>query len=213
MIEAVVYDFGGVFMASPFEAVRRLSEDKGTEFEVAMALLFGSYDEDTDHPWHRAERGEIDVSAARDEIAELARSQELEIDLFEMFKYVGMDRGIDGPMVESVRRARALGCKTAILTNNIVEARDLWKAMLPVDELFDAIIDSSEIGMRKPDPRIYRHALSLLGDPAPERSIFLDDFPGNVRAAVAVGMIGIVVESDRTGAIAQLDALLDGAGA
>lgn len=212
MIEAVVYDFGGVFMASPFEAIRRLSEDKGADYDVALALLFGSYDEDTDHPWHRAERGEIDVTACREEIKELARVQDLEIDLFDMFKYVGMDRDINAPMVESVRRARARGCKTAILTNNIAEARDLWKAMLPVDELFDIIVDSSEIGMRKPDARIYRHVLELLGGPTPERSVFLDDFPSNVRAAEALGMIGIVVESDRSGAIAELDALLGAGG-
>jgi putative hydrolase of the HAD superfamily len=208
VIDAVVYDFGGVFMASPFEAIRRLSADKGHEFEVALELLLGAYDVDTDHPWHRAERGELDIKACREEIRQLAREQGHDLDLFELFAYIGEDRGIHEPMVDSVRRARTAGARTAILTNNIAEARDMWKAMLPVDELFDVIVDSSEVGMRKPDPRIYTHVLELLGDLPPERSVFLDDYPGNVAAAESVGMIGILVEDDRDAAIARLDALL-----
>lgn len=210
MIEAVVYDFGGVFMASPFEAMRLLSEEKGHDHAFTQNLLFGPYDEDTDHPWHQAERGEIDIASARQAIIDLGREQDVEMDLFEIFKYLGMDREVNAPMVESVRRARALGCKTAILTNNIVELRETWKKMLPVDELFDAIVDSSEVGMRKPDPRIYRHALEVLGVSAPERSVFLDDYPANVTAAERIGMIGILVDLDRSSAIARLDALLDG---
>lgn len=208
MIEAVVYDFGGVFMASPFEAVRQLSADKGIDYELVLSVLFGPYDEDTDHPWHRAERGEIDISTARDEICSIAQGQHLDLDLFELFNHISGDRSIHAPMVESVGRARACGAKTAILTNNFVEARDYWRTLLPLDDLFDVIVDSSEVGMRKPDARIYLHALELLGSVIPERSVFLDDFPGNVRAAEAVGMVGILVEEDRSRAIAQLDEVL-----
>ena len=79
--------------------------------------------------------------------------------------------------------------------------------MLPLDELFDVVVDSSEIGMRKPNPAIFAHTLDLLGV-APERTAFLDDFAGNVTAARGVGMIAILVEPDPTAAIGEVDALL-----
>jgi len=80
--------------------------------------------------------------------------------------------------------------------------------MIPVDELFEVIVDSSAVGMRKPDPRIYHMALDQLGV-APERSVFLDDAPGNIAAARAIGMHAILVEDDHTLAFAELDRLLN----
>ncbi len=208
MIDAVVYDFGGVFMASPFEAIRRLGDEKGLASEQVLDIVFGEYGADTDHPWHRVERGEIDLTTAREEIHALGLAQGVEVELFEMLKYMGSDGGIREPMVASVRRVRAKGLRTAILTNNIAEGRDFWRPMLPLDELFDVVVDSSEIGMRKPNPAIYHHTLALLGVAEPGRAVFLDDFAGNVVGAESVGMIGVLVEADPTAAIARVDALL-----
>ena len=83
-------------------------------------------------------------------------------------------------------RLRADGLRTAMITNNVVEFRDYWRAMLPLDELFDVVVDSSEVGMRKPDPRIFALALDQLGRPSRRRSIFLDDHPGNIAGAEAL---------------------------
>jgi len=207
-IDAVIYDFGGVFMPSPFEAIRLVSEEKGVGFEQALGIVMGPYDEDTDHPWHRCERGELSLQDARAEIRELGLAAGQEIDLFDMLKYMGSGGGIFDAMIDNVRRVRAAGAKTAILTNNIVEGRPFWRPMLPLDELFDVVVDSSEVGMRKPNPLIFHHTLELLGDIAAERSVFLDDYDGNVRAAVGIGMIGILVEVDPTSAIASVDELL-----
>ena len=209
-IDAVVYDFGGVFMASPFEAVRRMGDENGAGFEQTFDIVFGPYGDDTDHPWHRCERGELDLMTVRDEIRTLGLAQGVELDLFEMLKYLGSDGTLRDAMVDSVRRVRAAGLKTGILTNNIVEGRDFWRPMLPLDELFDVVVDSSEIGMRKPNPKIFHHTLELLEVRA-ERTAFLDDFAGNVTAAASVGMIGILVEPDPSAAIQQVDALLRGA--
>ncbi len=206
-VDAVVWDFGGVFMASPFEAMRQLAEDRGIPHELAIEVLFGSYDADTDHPWHRAERGELDVVSARDQIREIGRGHGHDLDLFELMRYLG-GGAVNEAMVELVRRVRAAGVRTAVLTNNIVEAKDMWRGLVPVDELFDVIVDSSEVGMRKPNPAIYHHTLAELGGVEPERAAFLDDYPGNVAAASAIGMIGILVELDATPAIAAVDALL-----
>lgn len=208
MIDAVVFDFGGVFIASPFEALREIGEAQGAAFDQTIAIVFGSYDLDTDHPWHRAERGELDIVSARNEILELGREQGFELDLFEMMKNLAGGGGVNSEMVGLVRRVRDLGLKTALLTNNIAEGREFWQGLLAVDELFDATVDSSAVGMRKPDPRIYTHTLTEIGGVAPERAVFLDDYPGNIGAAEAVGMIGVLVEADAAPAIARVDELL-----
>jgi putative hydrolase of the HAD superfamily len=208
MIEAVVFDFGGVFIASPFEAVRAVGEAQGAAFDQTLAIIFGPYDLDTDHPWHRAERGELDIVSARDQILELGREQGYELDLFELMSGMAGGRGANEDMVALVRRVRDQGLQTGLLTNNIAEGRDFWKGLLPVDELFDVVVDSSELGMRKPDPRIYEHTLSELGGLDAGTVAFLDDYPGNITAADAVGLIGILVEADPSGAIARVDELL-----
>ena len=208
MIDAVVFDFGGVFTASPFEAMRAAGEAQGAAFDQTMAIVFGPYDLDSDHPWHRAERGELDIMSAREQILAIGREQGFELDLFEMMKEMGNAGGVNEDMVALVRRVRAKGLRTALLTNNIAEGRDFWQGLLPIDELFDAAVDSSAIGMRKPDPRIYQHTLAEIGGVAPERAVFLDDYPGNIVAAEAVGMIGVLVEADAMPAIARVDELL-----
>jgi len=208
MLEAVIYDFGGVFIASPFAAVRRIAAERGIADEVLTGIVFGSYDEDTDHPWHRAERGELDIMSAGTAIAALADEQGHDIDLFTMLRTLGGDGTVNEAMVASVRRARASGARTAMLTNNVAEGRDLWRGLLPVDELFDVVVDSSAVGMRKPNPLVYQHTLGALGVTEPGRAAFLDDYPGNIVAASALGIIGILVDEDPAPAIEHLDALL-----
>jgi epoxide hydrolase-like predicted phosphatase len=208
MIDAVVFDFGGVFIGSPFEALRVVGDEHGVTFDQIQTIVFGSYDRDTDHPWHRAERGELDILSVREEIRSLSQAQGLDLDLFEMLKHMAGDGGVNDEMVALVRRVRERGLRTALLTNNIAEAREFWQGLLPLDELFDATVDSSAVGMRKPDPRIYEHTLAEIGGIEPGRAAFLDDFAGNITAAEAVGMIGVLVEADATPAIARVDELL-----
>ncbi len=80
--------------------------------------------------------------------------------------------------------------------------------MVPVEELFDAVIDSSAVGVRKPDPRIYHLALDALGGVAPEAAVLVDDAPGNIVAAQAIGIRGVLVGPDRLAAMAELEALV-----
>jgi epoxide hydrolase-like predicted phosphatase len=208
-IDAVVFDFGGVFTPSPFDAVEVLAARLDIEPAAAMLHVFGPYDRDTDHPWHQAERGEIDIQATRDAIAEAARADGLEIDLFEVFSLISASGGDVRPaMVERTRRLRGEGYRTALVTNNVAEFRDYWRPMIPLDELFDAVIDSSEVGLRKPDRRIYELALDRLGGIDPTRSVFLDDYPGNIDAAEALGMTGVLVDDAYDDAIARLDQIL-----
>ena len=86
------------------------------------------------------------------------------------------------PMVEGTRRIRERGLRTALVTNNVKEFGDGWRKMMPVDELFEFIIDSSAVGVRKPDPHIFTLALDALGVQANE-AVFVDDLPANIAAA------------------------------
>lgn len=209
-IEAVLFDYGGVFIASPFAAVGAMSEKLGVPAPALLDIIFGPYDRDTAHPWHRLERGEISLGIAREEILALGRERGSEIDLYEFFGAIAsITRGVVEPMVDCVRRLKGSGYRTAIVTNNVAEFSDHWRMTLPLDELFDSIVDSSQVGMRKPDPRIYSHALECLGNVAPHRAVFLDDFHGNVTAANNMGMHGILVEEDPTGAIEALERFLE----
>ena len=209
-IDAVVFDFGGVYTPSPFDALRTLGDSLGIEPERAMGYVFGPYERDTDHPWHQAERGELELSAARDQIQLLARADGLEIDLYDLFASMGGST-VRTEMVDRTRRLKADGYATGLVTNNLVELRDFWRPMLPLDELFDVVIDSSEVGMRKPDPRIFERVLADLGGIEPTRAVFLDDYAGNVSAAEALGWHGVLVETAYLDALDRLDAVLAGA--
>jgi putative hydrolase of the HAD superfamily len=209
-IRAVVLDFGGVFTASPFEVARAAGAAAGLGPDAAVEMLFGPYDDDTDHPWHRAERGELSITDCRDEILALSTaSGGTALDLWEVFRLMGERvSGVRDVVVGHTRRLRAAGLRTGLLTNNIVEAREFWRPLLPLDELFDDIVDSCEVGLRKPDARIYRLALDRLGIEDPAEAVFLDDWPGNVVAARRVGMTGIVVGDDPAPAFVELEHLL-----
>jgi len=110
-----------------------------------------------------------------------------------------------------VKRAfdiRRLGFSTALVTNNAAEFRERWKTMIPTDELFDVIVDSSEVGLRKPNPAIYELALERIGGVAPESALFLDDHPNNVRAAERLGIRGLLVTPELEPTLRVLDALI-----
>jgi epoxide hydrolase-like predicted phosphatase len=112
-------------------------------------------------------------------------------------------------VVDRVRSLRAEGYRTALVTNNIRELSSGWRALLPADELFDVVVDSSDVGVRKPNPAIFTIALERLGGIAPDRAVFLDDAPGNVAGARAAGLHAIEVV-DAADALRQLDAVLAG---
>ena len=168
-------------------------------------MVFGSYEADTDHVWHQLERGEITFVEALTRIKADAEAAGFRFDSGEMFSMMVTDEIDRTLVVEAVRLVRAKGLRTAIVTNNIREYGDAWRSQFPLDELFDAIVDSCEEGVRKPDPTIFRTALDAswasATRPAP---IFLDDFPGNVDAARALGMHGILVGEDPAPALDEL---------
>ena len=204
--DAVLFDFSGVMTASAFAPMARMGEAGGHDATVVLELLLGPYHEDTDHPWHRVERGEMAIS---DWVAETSRTAEergVELDWSIMREMLG-ELTVHAAMVDEVRALRDDGYAVALVTNNVREGSAAWRALVPVDELFDVVVDSSEVGMRKPDPRIYLLALERLGGIEPARAVFLDDAPGNVDGARRAGLHAIEVV-DPEQAIVELRALL-----
>ena len=209
-IDAVLFDFGGVFTASPFITIEAAGAELGVPVEQFAQVMFGPYSEDTDHPWHRLERGEITLDDAAEKIRVLGKDQGIDFDPLKVLFSIGGGNGEQNPLVDRVRQLKKDGYQTAIITNNIAEFKDLWRALIPVDELFDLVVDSSTEGLRKPDPEMFRLALSRLGDIPPERSVFLDDYDSNVNAAVSLGIHGILVGEDIQKTIQDLDKILGG---
>ena len=209
-IEAVIWDFGGVFIASPFAAMAEAARDLEVDPKRYFQAVFGPYDRDTDHPWHRLERGEITFETAREEILALGRADGFDADPFHFFGAMARNAGggARSEVVEFAKQLKAGGMPTALLTNNAVEFRDAWSRTVPVDELFHHVIDSSEVGMRKPDPKIFELTLERLGGVPAERAVFLDDYPGNIEAAKRVGIQGVLVTEDYRAALDELRTLL-----
>jgi epoxide hydrolase-like predicted phosphatase len=206
-IEAVIFDFGGVFIESPYPLLEAMGAELGAGPGQMTESVFGSLAEDGDHPYHRLERGEIPLQQARDEILHRGRAlYNLDVDIFKLFNR--MPSGVHQQLVDRVKGLKREGYPTAMITNNIREFAGSWRALLPVGELFDLVVDSSQEGMRKPNPAIFRLTLERLGGLAPERTVFLDDCEGNVKAADSLGMQTVHVRGDISQAIAELDALL-----
>ena len=206
-IDAVIFDFGGVFIESPYPLLEAMGAELGAGPGQMTESVFGSLAEDSDHPYHRLERGEIPLQQARDEILHRGRAlYNLEVDIFQLFDR--MPSGVHQQLVDRVKGLKREGYPTAMITNNIREFAGSWRSLLPVGELFDLVVDSSQEGMRKPNPAIFRLTLERLGGLAPERTVFLDDCEGNVKAADSLGMQTIHVRGDISEAIAELDALL-----
>lgn len=166
---AALFDFGGVFTESPFLAFASFAQEIDAPPTEIVEIVFGPYHQDTDHPWHRLERGEMNLVDAREAIMATASARGYEIDPLRVLAKMSMGGGTRDLLVERVRALHEVGVKTGLVTNNAPEFREHWRPVLPLDELFDEVVDSSEVGMRKPDPAIFHLTLEKLGGPDPDR--------------------------------------------
>ena len=199
-IQAVLFDFSGVLTTSPWPTI---TASAGGD----MTFLTGPYHEDTDHPWHRLERGEISIDEWLAAVNAAAADAGRTLDLTPMQTLL-TDLAVHDDVVEHIGGLRADGYRTALVTNNVREAEAGWRAMIPVDDLFDIVVDSSSVGMRKPDPAIFTHTLDLLGGVAPDRAVFLDDVESNLVGARLAGLHTILVDDPPAPAMLELDVLL-----
>jgi putative hydrolase of the HAD superfamily len=198
-ITTVLFDFAGVVTSSPWGAMAAAGQGN-------IELLIGSYAEDTDHPWHQVERGEMAIGDWMAEVTRMGQEAGVEVDFAPLRALLG-EMTVHQQVVDRIRTLRDEGYRVGLITNNVREGSATWRALIPVDELFEVVVDSSEVGMRKPNPAIYHHALALLGGVEPSAAVFLDDSPGNVEGARLAGLAGILVD-DPDVALLELDALL-----
>jgi putative hydrolase of the HAD superfamily len=228
-IEAVIWDYGGVISSPLFRGIGRFEADMGYPEGSVLELIFGeggyiAGDGGGDpcdgaapaaasavtHDWHRLETGEIGLDEYFKGVVERAPEvlgRPIDLDAYRQFTR-DMPLGIHWPVVHRIRRLRDDGLRLGLLTNNVKEFGSAWRATFPVDELFDVVVDSSEVKMRKPDRRIYLLTCERLGV-QPSSTVFVDDNRDNVEAARAVGMEAIQFGDEPLGAISELDAILE----
>jgi epoxide hydrolase-like predicted phosphatase len=205
-VDTVIFDLGGVLARNgrPKDIAKRYPDHHP---DTVMRVLMGDYGTDSDHPWHRLERGEISLAEHRELTTSLLTAAGIEPLPAPAPGAPRMRFEPNGPVVDLVNDLRSHGVRLGVLTNNVREFRPLWWDLLPFDDWFDDIVDSHEVGLRKPDPAIYQLALGRLGAAA-ERTAFLDDVATNVDAATRVGMVGVLVDDDPLPAVATVRALV-----
>ena len=204
MIEAVIFDFGGVFTSSPFEAFARYERENGLPADLIRKINSQNH---LTNAWARFERAELDLDSFDKAFADEA----LALGHYVPGKdIIGLLSGDFRPeMIEALRRIKTK-FKTGCITNNVPanmtgsnEGRSLYAK--DVMALFDHVIESAKAGIRKPDPRIYEMMCETL-KVSPDACIYLDDLGVNLKPARAMGMATIKVESGAQ-AIAELEKL------
>jgi putative hydrolase of the HAD superfamily len=188
-VQVVISDFGGVLTTPLLASFAAVQDRTGIPMEALGSAMGRMAERDGEHPLFELERGRI---AEADFLAALAT--ELEPDLghrpeLHRFSEIYFEAlHPNEPMIELMRRTRASGRRMALLTNNVREWEPRWRTMLPVDEIFEVVVDSAFVGMRKPEPGIYELALERMGSPAPEACLFIDDVEVNCDAARELGI-------------------------
>lgn len=203
MFEAVIWDFGGVLTSSPFEAFARFEIERGLPADIIRRTNAANH---LENAWAKFERAEVDIETFDRLFAAESLALGAEVRGRDVLPLIAGD--LRPEMVEALRRIKAT-FKTGCITNNLpanaigsAGGRTLYIA--EVMALFDHVIESAKIGLRKPDPKIYRMMVEALGVD-PTRCIYLDDLGVNLKPAREIGMTTIKVVSAKQ-ALAELEA-------
>ncbi|MGY4511021.1 HAD-IA family hydrolase [Bradyrhizobium sp. USDA 3650] len=202
-IEAVIFDFGGVLTSSPFEAFTRFETERGLPIDIIRRTNAANH---LENAWAKFERAEVDIDTFDKLFATESLALGAEVRGRDVLPLLQGD--LRPEMVEALKRIKAQ-FKTGCITNNLpanaigsMTGRSLYVAEVMV--LFDHVIESAKIGLRKPDPRIYQLMAETL-NVDPKNCIYLDDLGVNLKPAREMGMTTIKVTSGAQ-AIAELEA-------
>jgi epoxide hydrolase-like predicted phosphatase len=207
-VDTVIFDLGGVIMRNggPRDFTRRYPDHDPA---VVAEIVMGPHHLDTDHQWHRVERGEITL----DECRSITKQKLDDAGIVATVPATApasnanpFNFQLNEDMVAFIHDLKSAGIPIGILTNNVKEFRPMWWPLMDYENIFDTIVDSHEVKIRKPNPAIYELTMSRL-NATPTRTAFLDDLLANVHAANSLGMHGVHVEEDSSGAIATARAL------
>jgi epoxide hydrolase-like predicted phosphatase len=212
-LRAVISDFGGVLTNRLIEAFAAFQDESGISLEQLGRGMQRVAERDGEYPLFRLERGEV---TEQEFLEHLGWGLEPELGhrpTLHRFREIWFE-ALHGnePMLDLMRELREAGYRMAILTNNVREWEELWRAKLPVDEIFELVVDSAWVGMRKPDPAIYELTVSRLDGVSLHECLFVDDNEANVEAARELGMTAVHFRSNEQ-AIPEIRGLteLDGA--
>jgi putative hydrolase of the HAD superfamily len=208
MIEAVIWDFGGVLTTSPFEAFNRYERERGLPLDFIRTINATNPEVNA---WARFESSEVDLNQFDSLFAAESEAAGYRIPGREVIELLSGD--IRPRMVEVLRRLKS-SYRVACITNNVkgghgpgmASSAERASRMAGVMALFDLVVESSIEGIRKPNPRIYQIACERLGV-APERAVFLDDLGVNLKPARELGMKTIKVLGEQQ-ALDELAALV-----
>jgi len=202
-IEAVIFDFGGVLTSSPFEAFSRFETERGLPIDIIRRTNAANH---LENAWARFERAEVDIETFDKLFAAESLALGAEVRGRDVLPLLQGD--LRPEMVEALKRIKAK-FKTGCITNNLpanaigsMTGRSLYIAEVMV--LFDHVIESAKIGLRKPDPRIYQLMVETL-KVDPKKCVYLDDLGVNLKPAREMGMTTIKVANGAQ-AIAELEA-------
>jgi putative hydrolase of the HAD superfamily len=187
-IKAVVSDFGGVLTSPLLDSFAAIQDSSGISLEHLGQAIFAVAEKMGVNPLYELEKGKLSEARFLDELAEqlssqLGRSVQMQGFGEAYFEHLHPNQ----PMIDYMRTLRERGYRMAICTNNVREWEQRWRAMLPVDEIFELVVDSAFVGSRKPEPEIYQVTLERLGLPA-QACLFVDDIDVNCDAARSAGM-------------------------
>ncbi|MDX6588480.1 MAG: putative hydrolase of the superfamily [Solirubrobacterales bacterium] len=196
-IRCVICDFGGVLTTPLVGSFMAFQDQTGIPTEALGSAMARITERDGAHPLYELEKGHITehdfLAQLRVELA-VELGHEPELHDFKEIYFQALNPNDE--MIAEMRAAKNAGFRMALLTNNVREWEPLWRSMLPVDEIFELVVDSAFVGMRKPEPEIYHLTLERIRehDPAEledlefSECLFIDDFEVNCAAARELGI-------------------------
>ena len=190
-ITAVISDFGGVLTSPLLDSFLAFQQSSGVALEDLGRAMAALASRDGANPLFELETGRLtEAQFLSDLAAELTATLGRQIELHGFGEQYFANLHPNETLIEYMRALRDRRYKLAICTNNVREWEPLWRAKLPVDDIFDVVVDSAFVGTRKPEPRIYEITLERLGVPAQE-ALLIDDLEINCQAAVQLGMAAV----------------------
>jgi putative hydrolase of the HAD superfamily len=206
-IEAVISDFGGVLTTPLVQSFMAFQDQTGITTETLGKAMQAATEANGDNPLYEMERGEITEVAFLEKLTgslEPLLGHRPEMHRFKEIYFEALEPNQE--MIELMRELKARGYRMAMLTNNVREWEPLWRPMLPVDEIFETVVDSGFVGCRKPESKIYAIALDRIDLPA-ESCLFVDDVLVNCEGAEKAGLTAVHFQ-DTEQAIADVRAAL-----
>lgn len=208
-IRAIISDFGGVLTVPLTNGFEEFHSQSGIGLDALGAAMHeGSADLDGAHPLFELECGRISeerfIAILKQRLGSELGSQP-QLDRFKEIFFSAL--APNDEVIALMVALRSRGYRMAMLTNNVIEWEPLWRSKLDVEAIFETVVDSGFVGIRKPDPAIYELTVERLEDVSAEECLFVDDMDANCEAAREAGMEAVHFVDNRQ-AIAEIEAAL-----